>query len=118
MAERFLSPACLVVLSSKSYGTAPILIFSIALTVLLAFIKPYKGDRKNYRPIANCLIMTLIAGIFLGIGFIGDPESALSKYGPLVILVLLLVCIIYSAYALVQDLRQKCINNEIENEEK
>ena len=50
-------------------------------------------------------ITIIIAGIYMSIGFSGDPKGALSKYGPLVIIILLLICIIYSAYALLQELR-------------
>jgi hypothetical protein len=73
MIERLLSPACLVVLSAQSYGTAPILVIFAGLAVLLVLMNPYKGSRKNYRPMANYIITVLIAGIFLGIGFSGDP---------------------------------------------
>ena len=54
----------------------------------------------------------------MGIGLQGDPEGTLSKYGPLVIIILLLICIIYSAYALLKELRKKCKDSEIEEEEK
>lgn len=49
--------------------------------------------------------MILVAAIYLGIGFMNDPEGMLSLYGPFIILALLFVCVVYSAYALVQDIR-------------
>ena len=68
MTERLISPAFLVVLSSKPYGVAPIIVIFAGLAVLLILVKPYKGCRKNYRPMANYIITIIIAGIFMGIG--------------------------------------------------
>jgi peptidoglycan/LPS O-acetylase OafA/YrhL len=105
MTERLVSPAALVILSSKSYGTAPIAAIYAALLVLLLVAKPYKGSFKNLRPIANSIIVILVAIIFLAIAFMDDPEGLLALYGPLVVLALLFVCVVYSAYALIQDFR-------------
>ena len=102
MIERILSPAFLVVLSSKPYGTAPVIAIYVGLGVVLLSVRPYKGKRKNYRPVANCLIAVMISGILLGIAFSSDPSGALSEFGPLAILALLLIAIVYSIYALVK----------------
>ena len=62
----------------------------------------------NFRPVTNSIVMILIAAIFLGIAFMGDPSGALSLYGPFMIMALLLVSVVYSAYALIQEFRLKC----------
>ena len=103
MIERIISPAFLVVLSSKAYGTAPIIAIYATLIIIVLKVRPYKGKKSNYRPLTNYLIMVIIAGILLGISVSGDPSGALATYGPLGILVLLLVAVIYSAYALVRE---------------
>ena len=73
MIERIISPAFLVILSSKSYGTAPIIAIYLTLIVVLLVVRPYKGARKNYRPFANYLIAVMVSGILLGIAFSNDP---------------------------------------------
>jgi hypothetical protein len=95
----------LAILSSKSYGTAPILVIYAALIILLLIVKPYKGPRKNFRPVANSIIMIMVSGIFLAIAFMNNPEGIISLYGPLAVMALLSICVIYSAYALVQEFR-------------
>ena len=67
MGERLLSPACLVALSSKSYGTVPVIALYVALIIILLLVRPYKGSKKNFRPLANYLIMVIVAGILMGI---------------------------------------------------
>ena len=103
MIEKILSPAFLVILSSKSYGTAPIIALYVVLMIIVLKVNPYQGKRKNYRPVANYLIMIIIAGILLGIAFSADPSGALATYGPFGILILLLVSVVYSAYALIRE---------------
>lgn len=88
------------------------------MAVLVMLTKPYKERIKNYRPLANYAITILVLGIYIGIGSSDNPESAISRYGPLVIVIFLLVCIGYSVYAWVQDLRQKCSGEDDEEDEK
>ena len=73
MAERFVCPAALVVLSSKFYGTVPIIAIYAALLVILFIVRPYNGARKNFRPVANSIVVILVSGIFLVIAFMDDP---------------------------------------------
>ena len=58
---------------SQSYGTVPIMLFYLVLTVIVCKSSPYKGNKKNYRPVANYLIMMVIAGIIMGIATTDDP---------------------------------------------
>lgn len=90
---------------SKSYGNAAIIGLYAAMGTLIVVKQPYKGDKKNYRPVANYLIAILIQLIYLIVGISNDPTSFLSLNGPMVVIVMLIVCVLYSAYALVQDLR-------------
>lgn len=104
-------------LSSKAYAPIPIIGVYVGMGVILLVTQPYKGSRNNYRPFANYLITILVAAIFVGIGFSGESEGFLAMYGPLVIIVLLLVCIVYSVYALVQDIRE-CSRSGVEQKDK
>ena len=108
MGERLLSPAFLAMLSSKPLGTAPVMVLQAALIVLLLLIRPYKGSKKNFRPLANYSIMIVVAGILLGIAYTNEPSGALAFYGPFAILLLLLVAVIYSTYALVREYLERC----------
>ena len=92
MIERIIAPGCLVALSSKSYGTAPVIVLYLALAVVLCSTRPYKGSKKNFRPMANYIIMIVIAGILLAIASSGDASGVIAEYGPLVILVFSSVC--------------------------
>ena len=107
MVERILSPAFLVILSSQAFGTVPIIVIYLALAAILLKTRPYKGTKANYRPLANYSIVFLISLIMLGIAFSADPEGALSQYGPFLVLILLLVCVVYSIVALVKELKEK-----------
>lgn len=100
--ERIVSPAIMVALSSQFIANASIIAVSAVLGVLILKGQPYKGHRKNYRPFTNYLLVILIQLIFLIVGLARDPSSVLSLYGPLIILALLIVCLIYSVYALVK----------------
>ena len=102
MGERLLSPAFLAMLSSKPLGTAPVMVLQAALVVLLLLIRPYKGSKKNFRPLANYAITVIVAGILLVIAFTNEPSGMLADYGPLVILLLLLIVLAISIYALVR----------------
>ena len=102
MGERLLSPAFLAALSSKPLGTAPVMVLQAALIVLLLLIRPYKGSKKNFRPLANYAITVIVAGILLVIAFTNEPSGMLADYGPLVILLLLLIVLAISIYALVR----------------
>lgn len=102
MGERLLSPAFLAMLSSKPLGTAPVMALQAALIVLLLLIRPYKGSKKNFRPLANYAITVIVAGILLVIAFTNEPSGMLADYGPLVILLLLLIVLAISIYALVR----------------
>ena len=80
--------------------------------IMVCKAQPYKGDYKNYRPIANYSIIIVNSLILMAIGFTDNSEGFLAKYGPLIILALLLVCVIYSTYALVKDLKENCQEKE------
>jgi hypothetical protein len=108
MAERLLAPAALVMLASQPYSNAVVLAVYLVLLIVILKAQPYVGERKNWRPVANCLIVMVIEGVYLGTGFMSNPTSMLATYGPLVILGLLAVCVVYSVYALVQELRENC----------
>ncbi len=56
----------------------------------------------NYRQIANLSISVVIQFLYLGVNMGKDPKSMLSKYGPMIILVLILICLIYSIVFLVK----------------
>ena len=60
------------------------------------------------RPMANYIIIVLVSAILLAIAFSNQPSGMLSKYGPLLILVLLLICVVYSAIALIKDIKESC----------
>jgi len=99
-------PAILVQMVDKTYGNAAVIGIYVLLGVLLLVKKPYKGDRQNYRPFANYLVVVMIQGVYLGVDLMQNPTGMLSLYGPFVVLGLLLVCVAYSAYALFKDLKQ------------
>ena len=103
MGERLLSPVFLAALSSQPFGTAPVMALQATLIVLLLLVRPYKGSKKNFRPLANHAIAVIIAGILLGIAFTNQPSGALALYGPFAILLLLIVAVVYSAYALARE---------------
>ena len=105
--ERVIMAAMMVMIAGQSLGNAAVIGIYLILGVVILVKQPYVGERKNYRPIANCLIVIVIEGVFLGAGMSKDPKGMLSLYGPLVILGLLLVCVIYSAYALGKELKEK-----------
>jgi amino acid transporter len=82
-------------------------IFLVELLYILVK-KPYAGDRKNWRPVANMLITITILLLYFLMNTLS--KSAITLYAPLIILLLLLVCFVYSAYALVMDLKEKYTN--------
>ncbi len=49
-----------MVFAGKSYGNAAIMGIYAVLLAVIAKKQPYKGERKNYRPIANCLIVVVV----------------------------------------------------------
>jgi len=98
----------------KIYGNAAIIGIYALLGILLVVKKPYKGEKQNYRPFANYLIVVLIQGIYMGVNFMQDPTGMLSIYGPLIVLGLLFVCVGYSAYALGKALKESCSKSEAE----
>jgi len=108
-------------LVTKSYSNCALIGLYLFIGAIILLKQPYKGDRKNYRPVANYLIAIAIQGIYMIVGFAQDPTSFLSLYGPLMVLVLLIVCVVYSAYALIQDLREKIANcgknDDVQNDE-
>ncbi|MCB0369346.1 MAG: hypothetical protein KDD45_07800 [Bdellovibrionales bacterium] len=63
---------------------------------------------------ANYIVVMLVSGILLGVAFSGDPEGPLAMYGAFVILVLLLICVIYSAIALILAMKESCSGENIE----
>ena len=80
-------------------------------------VRPYSGDSKNMRPMANYIIIVLVSVTLLAIAFSNQPSGMLSKYGPLIILVLLLICVIYSAIALIKDIKESCAKKGEEAQE-
>lgn len=90
----------------KSYGNALIIAIYALMAVLVLVKQPYKGEKQNYRPFLNYIIVILVQGVYLAVNFANDPKGMLSLYGPFVVLGLLMVCVAYSAYALVKDLKQ------------
>ncbi len=58
----------------------------------------------NYRQIANLSISGVIQCIYLGVNMGKDPKSMLALYGPLIILVLVLVSLIYNIVFLMKEL--------------
>jgi hypothetical protein len=106
MIERILSPALLIFLISMPILNAILIGIYLILIIIVAVKKPYAGDGKCKRPIANSLIMIAIQGIILAVNMSKDPTNMLAVYGPFAILGLLTVCLAYSIYALVQDIKQ------------
>lgn len=58
--ERIIVPGILMTLASLSYGNAPIIVIYGVIAIVIGIKQPYRGDKKNYRPIANCLIVVII----------------------------------------------------------
>ena len=104
-------PAVLVQFGSKIYTSAAIIGIYVLLGVLIIVKRPYKGDKQNIRPFANYVIVILIEGIYILVNLMNNPSGMISLYGPLAILGLLSICVAYSAYALIKDLKssyQQC----------
>jgi hypothetical protein len=108
MVERIASPCLLVTFVAKTYGNVPVIVLYLFLTIYLLKVGPYLGKGKNCRPLANYVIVMLVSLIYVGTDFKKDPEGPLAKYGPLAVLGLLLLCVIYSAVAMVLQLRENC----------
>lgn len=89
----------------KIYTAATIIGIYVLLGILVIVKRPYKGDKQNIRPFANYLIVVIIEGIFLLVNLTKNPTGMVALYGPLAILGLLAICVAYSAYALVKDLK-------------
>ena len=98
-------PAILVQLGSKVYTPATIIGIYVLLGVIVLVKRPYKGEKQNIRPFANYVIIILIEGIFMIVNLMKNPTGIISLYGPLAILALLSICVVYSAYAVTKDLK-------------
>ena len=76
------------------------IVFSAELVFILVR-RPYKN--RNWRPILNMVITIAIMAIYY---LMNTMEGVIQDYGPLAVLVLLLVCFIYSTVILVIEIRQ------------
>ncbi len=103
--ERLIVPATLVQLGSKIYTPAIIIGIYVLLGILVLVKRPYKGEKQNIRPFANYVIVIVVEGIFMLVNSMKNPTGLISLYGPLGILALLSICVAYSAYALIKDLK-------------
>jgi len=103
--ERLIIPAILVLLGSKIYTSAIIIGIYTLLGILVLVKRPYKGEIQNVRPFANYIIVIVIESIFIIVNSMKNPTGIISLYGPLAILSLLMICVAYSAYALIRDLK-------------
>jgi len=73
--------------------------------IYICIKSPYKGDRKNWRPKTNMIITITILALYYLMNSMKMPILIL--YGPLLVLILLFVCFVYSTIALVFDLKQR-----------
>lgn len=92
--------------AEQKYGNIVILVIYAGLGFVVVKFRPYSGKYSNTRPFANYLVVGLVSLILTANAFIDDPKSMIALYGPLIIVILLIVCIIYSAIYLILDLRK------------
>lgn len=95
----------------------PVIITFAVLGVVVMKSRPYRGKNKNIRPLANYLIVILVELIYLSTAFMKDPSGVLAIYGPLLVALLLLICVGYSGYAIIKDLKECYEAYQLQKEE-
>ena len=121
MVERILVGSCLVFLLLVEFSPAVTIGVFLLLGVFAVVRKPYLELRHNVRFACNTLICIAIQGIYLGYkkaSFHDQNKQPLWLMMPVVVCVLLILCIIYNAAALVHDIcsRRSAKSNEEESQ--
>lgn len=80
-----------------------------ALLAVIVIKQPYIGKRKCLRPILNTSIRMAIQLLFLSNNFSSDPKSIFALFGPIIIVLLVFICILFNIYYLVQDFRDSLL---------
>ena len=101
--ERILGGVILGLITWFSFQSILIAVLYVGELLFVLVKRPYSGKRSNWRPVANLIIIILIATIYYLMNSM--KGSALQDYGPLAVLILLIACFIYSTILLVIDLK-------------
>jgi hypothetical protein len=104
--ERIVTGAIFGIVTWLTYQCLVVAVLYIAQFVYILMKRPY-ADR-NWRPATNMVITTLVLLIYFLVNF--TDNEMLEEYGPLAILGLLAVCLVYSTILLVIDLKSSFTN--------
>ena len=113
--ERIIVGSCLVFMMDLKFGLLlPISLF-IVFIVETVILRPYNNQKHNIRFISNMVISIIVLVIYLAHNATDQNTHIQNQawiYLPLVICVLLLICIIYSATFLIQSLIKRVITSQ------
>jgi CDP-diglyceride synthetase len=104
--ERLVTSIFLVALISVPVQNGILIVLFLSQMIIIIKKKPYKGKRKWLRPVLNMINCIMIQLIYQITNFQQNPKGVISIYGPMVILCLILICLVYSIYYLVLDVRE------------
>lgn len=104
-----------VMASTKfNYSQTIFILLFLFYAIGILIKKPYNIKRHNFRQILNILISILIQLLYQMSKVITDPNHLYHMYGPLIILILLLICLIYNVVMLIIELKIQCKKTYIE----
>ena len=84
------------VITWLSFQSAILAVVYVAEFLFIAIKRPYLN--RNWRPILNMLITVAVLALYY---LMNSMEGFIQDYGPLIILALLVVCLVYSSILLV-----------------
>lgn len=105
LVERLLTALILVATAGMVYSNIILMVPFIALIAIILIKTPYFGPRANARPTANHSITIVIQVVYLAANMT-SRTSIFNIYGPLIILILVLACIVYSIVAIVSEFKE------------
>ena len=110
--ERILTGAVLALVTWFSYQCLAMTVLSIGQLIYIIVKRPYAD--KNWRPIVNMIITTLVLVIYYLMNSMDN--STIKEYGPFGVLALLSACLIYSTILLVLQFKDTFTKMFIEDD--
>lgn len=110
--ERFVIGLILVFTYSLKYSLIIMIVIFLILSVFTVIIQPFKYMRHNIRFIINMLITIIVLSIYTFYKFQtidNQNKQKISFYLPIIVCILLLICIVYSAVFMIYEIYLKCM---------